>query len=258
MITLLNGEEWHEEDILREMHSDEFYYGHLGQHALSSSSLKKLLESPKSYYSSLQRSEDKKQFIAGRLIHLMLLEPEKVINLHVIDGVRRGKKYDDAIEEYGYHNVYTKSEYYSAVRVTDALRNNDHVSFILSDLDFEVPGIGEIDGLAFRAKADAIAKDRSIIYDLKTTSDIYSWERSAVWFKYSLQAELYRRIFGADEMVFIVVDKETLDIGIFDCSNQFYQEGASLIQQAIEIYRENFLTDNTEELLRNYVIRGLL
>jgi len=258
MIKLLNGEEWEEEHILTEMQSDEFYYGHLGQHALSSSSLKKLLESPKSYQASLERSEDKKQFIAGRLIHLMLLEPEKVINLHIYDGTRRGAKYMEAIEEYGYHNVYTKSEYYSAVRVTDALRNNDHVSFILSDLDFEKPGIGEIEGLAFRAKADAITKDRSIIYDLKTTSDIYGWERSAGYFKYSLQAELYRQIFGAEEMVFIVVDKNTLDIGIFDCSEQFYQQGSSLIQEAIEVYKKNFLTNNTEELLKNYVIRGIL
>lgn len=258
MIKLLNGEEWHVEDILVEMMNDEFYYGHLGKYALSSSAAKKLLESPKSYQSSLEKSEDKKQFIDGRLIHLLILEPEKVIDLHIYDGTRRGAKYMEAIDEYGYHNVYTKSEYYSAVRVADAIKNNGHVSFIFNDLDFEVPGIGEVDGLAFRAKADAITKDRSVIYDLKTTSDIYSWERSAGYFNYSLQAELYRQIFGADEMVFIVVDKNTLDVGIFDCSDQFYAQGRSLIQEAINIYREYFLTDNTEELLKDYVIRGLL
>jgi hypothetical protein len=44
MITLLNGEEWQEADILKRMDDDSFYYGHLGKHALSSSSLKKLLQ----------------------------------------------------------------------------------------------------------------------------------------------------------------------------------------------------------------------
>ena len=43
MITLLNGEHWGKEEILTQMHDDTFYYGHLGQHALSSSSLKTIL-----------------------------------------------------------------------------------------------------------------------------------------------------------------------------------------------------------------------
>ena len=49
MITLLNNENWGKEEILAEMYNDDFYYGHLGQHALSSSSLKMILKSPKTY-----------------------------------------------------------------------------------------------------------------------------------------------------------------------------------------------------------------
>jgi hypothetical protein len=35
MITLLNGEQWDREAILAKMHDDNFYYGHLGKHAMS-------------------------------------------------------------------------------------------------------------------------------------------------------------------------------------------------------------------------------
>ena len=54
MITLLNGETWGKEEILAQMHDDTFYYGHLGQHALSSSSLKTILKSPKTYRNVLK------------------------------------------------------------------------------------------------------------------------------------------------------------------------------------------------------------
>ena len=54
MITLLNGETYLKEEIIGMSHSDDFYYGHLGQHALSSSSLKTLLKSPKTYRNVLK------------------------------------------------------------------------------------------------------------------------------------------------------------------------------------------------------------
>lgn len=53
MIQLLNKELWEEEAILKKMYDDSFYYGHLGKHALSSSSAKKLIDSPKAYQKSL-------------------------------------------------------------------------------------------------------------------------------------------------------------------------------------------------------------
>jgi hypothetical protein len=46
-IQLLNGELFRRDEILELMKSDEFYYGYLGKAALSSSSIKLLLDSPK-------------------------------------------------------------------------------------------------------------------------------------------------------------------------------------------------------------------
>ena len=77
MITLLNGEEWQEADILKKMEDDSFYYGHLGKNALSSSSLKKLLQSPKAYQASLRASDNSQALRDGRLVHLAILEKEK-------------------------------------------------------------------------------------------------------------------------------------------------------------------------------------
>ena len=44
-IKLLDGQSWDYNELLEQMLKDEFYYDYLGKAALSSSSLKKLLQS---------------------------------------------------------------------------------------------------------------------------------------------------------------------------------------------------------------------
>ncbi len=68
------------------MYDDSFYYGELGKYALSSSSIKYLLDSPKSYARSLNFKSDSSAFKTGRLIHLAALEPEKLDSLcHIVE-----------------------------------------------------------------------------------------------------------------------------------------------------------------------------
>ena len=50
IITLLDGTEYLYKDIKKKLDDDEFYYGELGKNALSSSSIKLLVDSPKKYY----------------------------------------------------------------------------------------------------------------------------------------------------------------------------------------------------------------
>lgn len=260
MITLLNGEEWQEADILKRMEDDSFYYGHLGQHALSSSSLKKLLQSPRAYRNSLRYSNSSSQALRdGRLIHLSVLEPEKVKDLIVIEGTKAKKEFKEATEEYGEHMVYTESEMNNAYWIADAVLKNNEASFLLQGCDYEVAGIDMIDGIAFRAKADAISKDRKIIVDLKTTSaNIEDWKWEAKKYNYGLQAALYLHIFGASQFIFLVVNKSSKDIGIFECGEMFLEQGELDIQTGIFGYKEYFMKENSDELIDNYVFRGLL
>jgi hypothetical protein len=187
MITLLNGEEWQEADILKRMEDDSFYYGHLGQHALSSSALKKVLTSPNAYLKSLRVSDTGQALRDGRLIHMSILEKEKLSDLIVIEGTKAKKEFKDAVEEHGEHMVYTESEMQNAYWIADAVLNNNEASFLLEDCDFEIPGVAMLDGLAFRAKADVISKDRRKIIDIKTTSaDVNSTQYAKASIKHSL------------------------------------------------------------------------
>jgi len=90
--------------------------------------------------------------------------------------------------------------------------------------------------------------------DLKTTSDLKGFERSANFFSYDLQAALYLELFNAFDFEFIVVDKNTLDVGIYKCSQKFIDSGKYKLDLAVESY-EDYL--NTEDL-ENFVYRGVL
>jgi hypothetical protein len=257
MITLLNGEQWNEQDILKKMDDDSFYYGHLGQHALSSSLLKPMLKSPKAFLKAKNESDDKQAYRDGRLIHLNILEEHKLNDLVIIEGTKSTKAYKEAVQEYGSSMVYTKSEYDNAFFTSKAIKNCDEAMELLEGCDFEVPAIGTIDGLPIRAKADAI-KGKTII-DLKTTGDISKWTKSARWFDYNLQAALYLELFQADMFIFLVLDKDSKDIGIFDCSTEFIEEGYNKLNRAIANYKYWFKENpDPRTAINNFVIRDVI
>lgn len=257
MITLLNGEQWNEQDILKKMDDDSFYYGHLGQHALSSSLLKPILKSPKAFLKAKNESDDKQAYRDGRLIHLNILEEHKLNDLVIIEGTKANKAYKEAVQEYGSSMVYTKSEYDNAFFTSKAIKDCDEAMELLEGCDFEVPAIGTIDGLPIRAKADAI-KGKTII-DLKTTGDISKWTKSARWFDYNLQAALYLELFQADMFIFLVLDKDTKDIGIFDCSTEFIEEGYNKLNRAIANYKYWFQENpDPRTAIDNFVIRDVV
>ena len=118
----------------------------------------------------------------------------------------------------------------------------------------EVPGAGTIMGLPFRAKADILHEGKRIV-DLKTTADIYKFKRSAYDFGYDAQAAIYTHIFGLQEFTFLVVDKTTLDVGIYTTTPAFIKSGQVKVKEAIEIYEKFFIKG---EALSSHIIRGVL
>lgn len=254
MITLLNGEAWGKDEILTQMYDDEFYYGHLGRHALSSSSLKMLLKSPKTYRNVTKYGSDTDSpaLRAGKLLHWMVLEPHKIDALHFVEASSKNTNiYKHAVEEHG--EVYLEKEKQQAQRLTDALLRNEEAIKLINKSEFEVPAIEMLDGLAFRGKAD-ILKDNNII-DIKTTQDIGSFRYSADKYGYDLQAYLYTKLFNVDKFTFLVIDKGSCDIGVFEASEDFIARGEDKYRQATDLYKYFFIEEHD---LDQYVMRGIL
>ena len=254
MITTFDNKQWNKEEILSNMYDDSFYYGYLGQNALSSSSIKTLLSSPKTYYFTTKYGSGETQALRdGKLFHTMILEPEKLDDIIFVEAATKASKEYKLAKETG-KEVYTNTEKKAAERLCDALLRNEAVKEYLIKAEYEVPQIAMIDGIPIRAKAD-ILKGNTII-DLKTTTGIKDFRYSADKYSYDLQAWLYREMFGVDNFVFVVIDKGSLDIAIFECSEEFYERGKQKFEQGISNFKYFFQTDGVD--LDQYVLRGVL
>lgn len=254
MITLLNNEHWGKDEILTQMYDDEFYYGHLGKHALSSSSLKTILKSPKTYRNIIKygSGDDTPALRAGKLLHWMVLEPHKIDKLHFVDvSSKNTKVYKEALSKHG--EVYLEKEKQDAERLTDALLRNEEAIRLINKSEFEVPAIEMLDGFPVRGKAD-ILKEGHII-DLKSSQELSSFRYSADKYGYDLQAYIYKRLFKANKVTFLVIDKGSCDIGIFEASDEFIARGEDKFQQAIDLYKYFFVEEHD---LDQYVMRGIL
>lgn len=255
MIKLLDGNTYDKEELIKKMDDDAFYYGELNQLALSSSSLKQLLSSPKTYsYSLKYGSPDSQPLRDGWLFHTAILEPDVFTAQRFIDVQSKNtKKFREAKEEFG--RVFTMKEKNDAERLADAFLRNEHALQLITDCEFEVPVIGEVKGMPFRGKADVIAHDR--IVDLKTTTDIKGFHYAATKYGYDVQCYLYCRLFNKtyDQFKFIALDKGSLDIGIFECSEEFYYKGEEKVEKALDLY-EKFFVFGAD--LDNYCLTGVL
>ena len=263
-IKLLDGKMYDKKLLLDNMYEDEFYYGELNKLALSSSSLKLLLESPKKYYyiTKYGDSLDTQGIRDGRLLHTLVLEPDKFEQFHFVDVQSKNtKKYKEAKAEFGM--VYTMKEKSDAERLADALLRNDIAIDMLRGTEFEVPAINNVFGFPFRGKADILSD--SIVCDLKTTSDIRAFKFSALRYGYDVQAYLYCELFNKKyfDFKFLVIDKGSLDIGVFECSEEFYLQGEAKVKFAIERYKEYFVgkdwaSTEISQQLDNYIIKDIL
>ena len=254
-IELLNGELFRQDEILELMKSDEFYYGYLGKAALSSSSIKLLLDSPKKYkYVTEYGSQESNALDAGFLFHTAILEPdvfEKQIYVDVQS--KNSKAYKLAKEEHG--KVFTMKQKNDAERLADAFLRNEHALKLITNGEFEVPAIKMIHGYAFRGKADVLDSYR--IVDLKTTSDLKAFPYAARKYGYDVQVYLYSELFNKpyEEFKFIAIDKGSLDIGIFDVSEAFYNSGKEKVTRAIQTF-ETFFINGAD--IDSYCIKGTL
>ena len=254
-ITLLDGKQWSKQELLKEMNNDEFYYGYLSKAALSSSSAKMLLSSPKTYYNVTTYGQSETQPLRdGWLFHTSILEPEVFEAQHFVDVQSKNTKaYKLAKDKYG--KVFTMKEKRDAERVADAFLRNTRAVEYLKNTKFEVPAIDDVMGIPFRGKADILGDGR--VVDLKSTSDLKAFPFSAKKYSYDMQCFLYCYLFDISykDFIFIAIDKGSLDIGIYDCSEEFYFSGEQKVAQAIKTYDTFFLQGAD---LDQYYIEGTL
>ena len=219
---------------LDRLRNDEDYYGEFGQQFLSNSNIRTLLSNPADLRVP---TPDNPNFKIGGYFHTMILEPEKIESFKIIDATTRNtKKYKD--EAQGKVCILQHEVDNVEVMVKTLLNNSickDLIKPLLGDVVYEEAGVVELFGNMWKGKADIINHDEKLVIDLKTTGDIDNFKWSASKFNYDSQAYIYKKLFGYD-MLFIAIDKTTKQIGIFDCSDRFYETGEEKVVKATEVY----------------------
>ena len=225
--------------ILKKLQEDEHYYGEFGRQYLSNSDIMALLNNPLDFKKPSQVSS---AFLIGGYFHTCILEPDKLKKYKVVQSSNRNTKVYKEISEGELCLLQHE------VDMVEMLRDKMFDNQICKDFiqnpnnDYEVPGIVELQGNMWKGKADIINHDEKLIIDLKTTNDISKFKWSASKYNYDSQAYIYRKMFGYD-FLFIVVDKNTQQIGIFDCSDRFYESGADKVARATEAYELFYKTE---------------
>ena len=241
------------EKIIKKLTQDEHYYGDYGKQFLSNSDIHILLKNPR-----LLREDKPKTsaMVIGGYFHTAILEPHKLKSFKIIKSSTRNTKVYKEMS--GGEICLLQHEVDKIELMKEAIMDNKICRELIDGLgtvEYEIPGVTEIFGNKWKGKADIVNHDERLIIDLKTTSDIDRFRWSASKFNYDSQAYIYSNLFGY-EMLFMVIDKETLQIGLFDCSPDFYSSGEDKVRKATDAYELFYKTDDFDS--KQYLITKTL
>ena len=237
-------------DILEILKDDVSYYGEFGKQYLSNSDIGTLLTNPKAFGIS---RPDNANFAKGRLFHQLILEPEKASEWEFIDvGSRNTKAYKEFVAERDVEFALLQKEADEINElVTTMMANMDFYDDIRHEANqYEVPAVGEIEGVMWKGKADIVHPE--MIIDLKTTSNIDDFKWSARKYNYDSQCYIYQELFGKP-LVFYVIDKTNNMLGIFRPTEEFIRGGAEKVRRAVDVYNKFFGDNATEDINYFYV-----
>ena len=243
--------------IIEKLKQDEHYYGDYGKQFLSNSDISILLKNPK----LLKEVKPKTTaMVIGGYFHTTILEPNKLKSFKIIESsTRNTKKYKEISDG---EICLLQHEVDKIELMTEAMMDNKICRSLIRgstnsgiNVEYEIPGITELFSNKWKGKADVINHEEKLVIDLKTTSDIDKFRWSASKFNYDSQAYIYSNLFGY-EMLFIVIDKETLQIGLFDCSPDFYKSGEEKVRKASDAYDLFYKTEDFDS--KQYLITKTL
>ena len=228
------------EKIIEMLREDEHYYGDFGKQYLSNSDISTLLKNP---LALKEPSKTNVHFLVGGYFHTAILEPNKLKSFKIVDSSSRNTKVYKEMS--GGEMCLLQHEVDLIDNLISTMLNNKVCRDLISEEkgEYEVPAITELFGQMWKGKADVVNHNEKLIIDLKTTSDLDNFKWNAKKYNYDSQAYIYSKLFGY-EFIFIAIDKNNGQIGLFDCSSNFYKSGEEKVEKASEVYD---LFYNTEE-----------
>ena len=236
--------------IIELLKNDQEYYNGIGRNYLSNSDIGTLIHNPRMFG---KKSEPSLAMLQGSYFHTACLEQHKLKDFILIDASTRTTNiYKDACKEYNSNFLLLKKEAEEVDEMVNALRGNKELSKLVWDngVKYEVPILGDIQGLMWKGKCDIINGDN--IYDLKTTGSLDDFKYSAKKYFYDSQVAIYEYL-TKKKMSFIVIEKGTNRLGYFQVSDEFRESGWTKVGKALENYNKFYGSNPTEDVTQYFL-----
>lgn len=235
---------------------------------LNQSTIKDILKSPQKWALGAIQKPESKALDFGSLCHDLILSPDEIKGKYLFADsdkldfrLKKDKELKAQADEKGLILIdkLTRSE-------AEKLINNNFFFFDKfldkKNGDCELSYFGEYKGVMCKARFDYISKDRKSIADLKflqsATKDDFS--KAVANFGYYIQAAFYLELTGANEFLFLAVEKtEPYLIGVYKLDTAALDLGKERVEKAIEIYKnkeyfaENFYFESVNQVDKDIV-----
>ena len=165
-------EDFNKSEVLERLKSDEDYYGDFGKQFRSNSDISTLLTNPLALGAPQKPNIN---FLVGGYFHTAILEPDKLKKYRIIESSTRNTKLYKEIS--GGEMCLLQHEVDKLELMIDTMLSNDACNDLINgiDVEYEKPGIKEIEGLLWKGKADIVNHDEKYVVDLKTTSNLHNF-----------------------------------------------------------------------------------
>ena len=243
-----------EQEILAKLREDKYYFGDFGRQFISNSDIHNLIKSPDKYGLPWDINAD---YLKGSYLHYRLLQPEIIDPMIVVDASTRGTNiYKEMVLEHTVEGepkpmFLLQKEVDELDMIVKKVEGNNYFMEMLqgdrdpSGRDVEEPAIGVIQGKLFKGKADRLNYNKGKTIDLKSTRSLDGFAEFFKKYGYHGQAYIYRELFGLD-VSFFVIEKDTGRLGVFEVSDETYEEGRKHVEKGLQIYDMYFGEDKTE------------
>lgn len=179
--------------------------------------------------------------ILGSALHVAFLEPETMPTRVVKwdGGARRGGDWTAFCQEHAGKIILTANMYENLVGMVRALRKHPEVRRWTAKVqDVEVSAIGDVFGVPFKGRTDALTADPLVDLKKVRSADLRMFTNSALTFGYDIQACIYRELFNRDRFMLIAVeDSPPYDVVPFELSPGMIRHGEREAKGLIQSYQ---------------------
>ncbi len=214
---------------------------------ISASQIKDLLKNPYEFFHPTPQ-EPKKAFDIGSAIHCLILEPQEfesefAVAPKVNRRTKAGKEeWENFVSENAGKIILDSDEYDNLIELQKAVLGHKEVVNLLKNGVSEMSYFKTLpNGIKVKVRPDRYRADINTIIDVKSCNDASpdAFKRDIANFKYYIQAAHYIDTLGADNFVFLAVEKKPpYMVGLYTLTKEDLDRGRELIKKAFEISKQ--------------------